>query len=265
MLISRNPAATLELSYVWQKLQPSNLDAVKETDYVIRGGQRNRLRRDKKGNIVFLPTPRHDVAETKRGRAGTTERVASATMIARVLSAAERQPQAKADFLRFLYDVECAGSVRMRIHEMGKARMMGMIPASNVKKRERAIELVWPLLLHFSQLLRCGIERYSEAELCKFMGFVNTRDASYAKEYRRIVGDFLLQLQDLEQVAMKPVVDVVRAIFQEPERQRPKHYSGPSVANDEPPTPPAEVPPTVPIRLPAHKSILPLKRAIASI
>ena len=261
MIITRNPAATLELCFVVEKLQPENLGAVKESDYVVRGGQRNRIKWDKEGRIVFVPPERHDVKETKPSRAGTTNRVANKTLIGQVVAAAENQPQGRADWLRFLYDPECPASVTRRVREMARARMMSLIPEKHEKKRERAKELVDPLLLHFSQMLRCGIERYSESDLCKYMGFVNVRDASYAKEYRRIVGAFLLQLQDLEVAAMRPVVNVLHEIFQEPGiEEAPRHYSGPSAANEE------EEAGQQLLRRPSHPSVLSInKNKLASI
>lgn len=265
MIITRNPAATLELCYVVDKLQPANLDAVKESDYVVKGGQRNRIRWDEEGRIVFVPPERHDVKDSKPARAGTTNRVVTKTMIGRVIAAAENQTGVKPEYqrelraalLRFLYDPECPIEKAKMVREFGRLRMLSLIPHTQVKKRERALELVDPLLLHFSQLLRAGIERYSESDLCKYMGFVNTRDASYAKEYRRIVGCFLLQLQDLENLAMRPVVDVVNDMFAKPDedyRGMPivRFYSGPSVANEE------DQPPLKAI--PNHGAVLSLRK-----
>ena len=217
MLISRNPAATLELSYAWQKLQPSNIDAVKETDYVVRGGQRNRLTRDKKGNILTIPTPRHDVPETKRSRASTTERVFTGTLVGRVLAAASNQPEALANLLRFLYDPECPMGVLREVEHWASIRMQMILP-KNVQqaRRDRAALLVWPLLLDFSQRLRGGMDRYTEAQLCQHMGFVNKQDAHYDRDYKRLVGDFMLQMQDAENQAMAPVCKVVELLFREP-------------------------------------------------
>lgn len=242
MIITRNPAATLELCYVADKLQPASLDAVKENEYVVKGGQRNRIRWDDEGKIVFVPPERHDVKESKPSRAGTTSRVATKTMVGLVIAAAENQDKAprgqrdlRAAFLRFLYDPECPPEKTKIVREFSRNRMTALIPHTQTKKRARAMELVDPLLLHFSQMLRNGMERYSESDLCKYMGFVNTRDASYAKEYRRIVGSFLLQLQDLEVLSMRPVVDVINDMFAEPAEKMPvvRYYSGPSAANDE--------------------------------
>lgn len=238
MIITKNPAATLELCYVVDKLQPSNLDAVKETDYIVKGGQRNRIRWDRDGRIVFVPPERHDVKESKPSRAGTTNRVATKTMIGRVIAAAENQDKAprgqrelRAALLRFLYDPECPPEKTRAVREFGRNRMLALIPHTQAKKRLRALELVDPLLLHFSQMLRTGIERYSEADLCKYMGFVNIRDANYVRDYRRIVGTFLLQLQDLEGLAMRPVVDVINDMFAEPQKALPvvRLYSGPAI------------------------------------
>lgn len=238
MIITKNPAATLELCYVVDKLQPSNLDAVKETDYIVKGGQRNRIRWDRDGRIVFVPPERHDVKESKPSRAGTTNRVATKTMIGRVIAAAENQDKAprgqrelRAALLRFLYDPECPQEKTKIVREFWQHRMRSLIPHTQTKKRARAAELVDPLLLHFSQLLRAGIERYSEADLCKYMGFVNIRDANYVRDYRRIVGTFLLQLQDLEGLAMRPVVDVINDMFAEPQKALPvvRLYSGPAI------------------------------------
>lgn len=238
MIITRNPAATLELCYVVDKLQPSNLDAVKETDYIVKGGQRNRIRWDSDGKIVFVPPERHDVKESKPSRAGTTNRVATKTMIGRVIAAAENQDKAprgqrelRAALLRFLYDPECPPEKTRIVRELGRNRMLALIPHTQAKKRQRALELVDPLLLHFSQMLRAGMERYSEADLCKYMGFVNIRDANYVRDYRRTVGTFLLQLQDLEGLAMRPVVDVIKDMFAEPRQALPvvRLYSGPAI------------------------------------
>ncbi len=238
MIITKNPAATLELCYVVDKLQPSNLDAVKETDYIVKGGQRNRIRWDRDGRIVFVPPERHDVKESKPSRAGTTNRVATKTMIGRVIAAAENQDKAprgqrelRAALLRFLYDPECPPEKTKIVREFWQHRMRSLIPHTQTKKRARAAELVDPLLLHFSQMLRTGIERYSEADLCKYMGFVNIRDANYVRDYRRIVGTFLLQLQDLEGLAMRPVVDVIKDMFAEPQKALPvvRLYSGPAI------------------------------------
>lgn len=239
MIITKNPAATLELCYVVDKLQPSNLDAVKETDYIVKGGQRNRIRWDRDGRIVFVPPERHDVKESKPSRAGTTNRVATKTMIGRVIAAAENQTGVKppymrelrASFLRFLYDPECPPEKTKIVREFWQHRMRSLIPHTQTKKRARAAELVDPLLLHFSQLLRTGIERYSESDLCKYMGFVNIRDANYVRDYRRTVGTFLLQLQDLEGLAMRPVVDVIKDMFAEPRQALPvvRLYSGPAI------------------------------------
>lgn len=267
MIISRNPAATLELCYVVDKLQPANLDAVKETDYVVKGGQRNRIRWDDEGRIVFVPLERHDVKDSKPARAGTTNRVATKTMIGRVIAAAENQTGVKppymrelrASFLRFLYDPECPPEKTKIVREFWQHRMRSLIPHTQTKKRARAAELVDPLLLHFSQLLRTGIERYSEPDICKYMGFVNTRDASYAKEYRRIVGSLLLQMQDLENLAMRPVVDVINDMFAEPAKPMPiiRFYSGPAADAEED---------RAPALLPRHSTVLSLrKKDLASI
>jgi hypothetical protein len=266
MIITKNPAATLELCYVVDKLQPSNLDAVKETDYIVKGGQRNRIHWDRDGRIVFVPPERHDVKESKPSRAGTTNRVATKTMIGRVIAAAENQDKAprgqrelRAALLRFLYDPECPPEKTKIVREFWQHRMRSLIPHTQTKKRARAAELVDPLLLHFSQLLRTGIERYSESDLCKYMGFVNTRDASYAKEYRRIVGSLLLQMQDLENLAMRPVVDVINDMFAEPAKPMPiiRFYSGPAADAEED---------RAPALLPRHSTVLSLrKKDLASI
>jgi hypothetical protein len=91
------------------------------------------------------------------------------------------------------------------------------------------------------------------------MGFVNTRDASYAKEYRRIVGAMLLQMQDLENLAMRPVVDVINDMFAEPAKPMPiiRFYSGPAADAEED---------RAPALLPRHSTVLSLrKKDLASI
>lgn len=218
MLISRNPAVTLELCYVWQKLQPSNIDPVKETEYVVRGGHNHRITRDKKGNIINLPTPRHDVTETKRGRASTTNRTADGAMIGRVLAAASNQAPACANLLQFLYDPECPPTTFLAVESWAKVQMEVMFDEKlhGSRRAINASALVWPLLLDFSQRIRCGMDRYTEAQLCQYMGFVNTRDANYARDYRHLVGDFMLQLQDAQVLALDPVCRVIDRMFWEP-------------------------------------------------
>lgn len=252
MLISRNPAVTLELCFAWQKLRHSDIDPAKPSDYVPRGGARYRLTRDKEGNLLTIPTPRHDVTESKRGRASTTNRVATGIMIGRVLAAATNQPPALANFLRFMYDPECPLSVLRAVETFAQMKMRMLVPErAQQVRRERCAALVWPLLLDFSQRVRTGLERYTEAQLCQYMGFVNKRDANYDRDYKRLVGDFMLQLQDTEALAIAPVCKVVDLFFRD----------GPAVRQMPALTPAAE--PVQPERriVVKHGTTLSLKRA----
>jgi hypothetical protein len=120
---------------------------------------------------------------------------------------------------------------------------MQMILPKNVQqaRRDRAELLVWPLLLDFSQRLRGGIDRYTEVHLCQYLGFVNKQDAHYVRDYKRLVGDFMLQLQDAENQAMAPVCKVVDLLFREPPpKLRP--IQPPQVEVAPPPPPPPAKP-----------------------
>lgn len=221
-IISRNPAVTLELCFAWQKLRHSEIDPSKPSDYVKKPGNRHRITRDKLGNIVNLPVPRHDVIETKRGRMATTNRVVTGHMVGRVLAAALNQPPALANFLQFMYDPECPRAVVRNVEEFAKMKMKMLVPAkAQQAKRDRCQALVRPLMLEFSQRVRTGLDRYTEAQLCQYMGFANKQDAHYDRDYKRLVGDFMLQLQDAETQAMAPVCDLIDKIFRDPHASRP--------------------------------------------
>jgi hypothetical protein len=217
MIITRNPAQTLELCYVAQKLRPSNIDEPK-TDYKPSMGERWAITYDAdKQRIVSIPPQRHDTTETKRSRATTTGRVATWIIQGRILAAAEKQIQVRADFLRFLYDPECSPRVRRDVSAWAKERLLLLIPhdEKNAGKRRRVEQgqLHDALLLHFSQMIRGGGERYTETQLANYLGYASMAEANWAKVWRRHCVTFLLQLQDFEGVAMAPVVRVIGHIF----------------------------------------------------
>lgn len=258
MFITRNPGQALELCYVAQKMRAANLDEPK-TDYTPSRGERWAITWDaNKCRIVSIPPQRHDATETKRGRAPTTGRIANWIVQGRILAAAERQAQPKADFLRFLYDPECPAVVRGRVSKWAQQRL-AMIPTTSQKNK---IARIWEtdisdaLLLQFAQMIRGGGERYTETQLSNYAGYASMSEANWARDWRRLAGMFMLQLQDFECVAMRPVVKTLDAIFHdrgtEVARQ---HHDKPEPASD---ATRANRP------APKHGTTLSLRRGIAS-
>lgn len=234
-IISRNPAVTLELCFAWQKLQHRDNDPSKVSEYVKTAGTRHRLTRDKEGNIITIPVPRHDVIETKRGRTSTTNRVVTGSMVGWVLGAALNQKPALSNFLQFVYDPDCTLDAVRHVQAFGIMKMRMLLPPKvQQAKRDRCEGLVPLLLENYSQLVRNGDEKHAPVRLCKAMGFNDTRDANYARDYRRLVSDFMLQLQDTESMALAPVCDLIDKIFRDPHASRPVLPDAPVPAQPKP-------------------------------
>lgn len=209
-----NPGAALELAYVIDKLNPATLDVVGDSNRV-KG--RYYLRRDREGRIY---AHRINVVESKRVQTTTTNRVATRSMFSRVLMAAEgrNQPPAYAYLLRSVYDPDCPAWIADKVYAWAVEYMKTLIPKNARENRQaRALRLVYPLLEQYGSFARSGQEKYTEADLCKAIGFSNVRDASFDRDYRRMVAAFLLGFQEAEQEAIRPVVDVVSEIFEAPE------------------------------------------------
>ncbi len=208
--------------------------------------------------IVYIPPQRHEVKETKRGRSSTTSRVATGYLVGKVLAAAEKQSKPKSNFLRFLYDPECPVEIRGEVSRWGRERMLMLIPAREWGKCKRVQESEFTdaLLLHFSSLLRCGMERYTESDLSRYLGFVNMENANWERDWRRPAGDFLLQMQDFAVVAMRPVVDCINQIFDDPrnDKYKPVHPFE---------KPPEEAPKIECYRAQNHGKTLTLKNGLA--
>lgn len=257
MIITRNPAQTLELCYVSQKLRPSNIDEPK-TDYKPSMGERWAIAWDEdKNKIISVPPQRHDAVETKRSRANTTGRIASRMMQARILAAAENQHEVRANFLRYLYDPECPESIKRAVYVWARARMLLLVPADDARlaskrKMVAGSAIADALLLQFSQMVRGGGERYTETQLCRYLGYASMDEANWAKTWRRLAGTFMLQMQDFEGVAMRPVVRVIDQIFADPVAQAPKPEQAMAPAPEQPPAPKAAAP--------RHGSTLTFKR-----
>lgn len=258
-IITRDPAATLELCYVWQKLQPANLEAVKPSDYVPSRGAMWRIKRGDKGRVILdIPPQRHDVKETKRGRAGTASRIATGAMIGHILHAAENQSKPKAHMLRFLFDPECPVEIRGAMSVWARERMVMLLTARETGKRKRVAEtdIADALLLQFSELIRCGKERYTETQLAQYAGFADMPSANWERDWRSLSTSLMLQMQDFAVVAMRPVVDRIRDIFEDPRNDRhiPMHPFE---------RPPEEAPNTEHYRAPNHGKTLSLKKVLA--
>ena len=224
MIITRNPGQTLELCYVAQKLRPANIDEPK-TDYKPSMGERWSITWDEsKQRILSIPPQRHDATETKRGRAQTTGRVANWIIQGRILAAAENQYPVRANFLRYLYDPECPMPIRNAVYQWARERMLLLVPADDARlaskrKRIAGSAIADALLLQFSQMIRGGGERYTETQLCTYLGYASMAEANWEKTWRKLAAAYLLQLQDFEAVAMRPVVRVIDQIFCDPGAQ----------------------------------------------
>lgn len=261
-IITRDPAETLEYCYTYGKTQPENIDVVPpkaKAGYTPSRGSAWKLKRSKDGKVIVDVHPeRHDVPETKRSRSSTTARIATGYLIGKVLAAAEKQSRPKANFLRFLHDPECPVEIRGEVNRWAKERMLMLIPARKWGKRKRVQETEFTdaLLLHFSSMLRNGLERYSEADLCRYLGFVNMENANWERDWRKVSGDFLLQLQDFTVVAMRPVVDCINGIFDDPRND--KHIPVHPFEK-----PPEEAPKVEHYKTPNHGKTLSLKKVLA--
>lgn len=257
MFITRNPAATLELCYVAQKLKPFGIDAAK-VDYKPSSGARWSITWDKeKEKILAVPPQRHDTKQTKPGRISTTGRIANWVVQGRIVAAAENQSQPKADFLRFLYDPECPAVVRGRVSKWAQKRLCMVFTEKQQTRRDAIMrsDISDALLLQFSQMIRGGGERYTETDLCRYLGYADLASSHWARDWRRPLGAFVLQLQDYETVAMRPVVSVLAAIFDDSNAQKATRYDDTDRR--------AKPAPAASQQAPKHPTTLTLRRGVA--
>jgi len=216
--ISHNPGAAIEQCLTWQYQQHGNLDPVNKTDYTPSTGKRFRVTHDKAtGEIKTIPWVRHETKSTRPGRRSTTDRVADGMAVGEVLAAAFGKHQAPqhALLLRFMYDPDFL--VEKRFQEARRwfrlwvsVEVCQLFPDSvGVVRRRNMVNVIWEILLNFSWYVRMGEPRFSDLYLCQSMGFANKQQAHWDRDYRPLIAMVIGWLQDQENKAVEPVLDVL--------------------------------------------------------
>lgn len=226
MKISRNPGAAIEQCLTWQFQQHGGMDPVKHTDYTPSHGTRYRITHNKEtGEIKAIPWVRHEVKSTKPGRLSTTDRVADGFAVGKVLAAAFNQQPHHVLLLRFLYDPEFITEQRYQearrwFRLWVQVEMCQLFPESvGVVRRRNMINIVWELLLNFSWYVRMGDPRFSDLYLLQLMGFVNKAQAHWDRDYKPLIALVMGWLQEQENYAISPVLDVLDKLYDEPEEK----------------------------------------------
>lgn len=233
MFISRNPGVALELAFTHNKRQHGSQDPTKEIDYTPSHGTRFRITRNKEGAIKSIPWVRHDVKSSKPGRKETTGRVADAMFVGKVLAAALNQAPERVLLLRFIYDPEFMSEQKYRrdrqlIRQWAHAEMCNrMSPSVGVIRRRNMGGVIWEIMLDFSQRVRSGDERYSDLQYCNYLGFANKKVAHWDRDYKDLIGDVLVWLQDLENEAIQPILAVIDHELADDEDEKPERPAKP--------------------------------------
>lgn len=216
MIISRNPGAAIEQCLTWQHRQNTSLDPVNKTDYTPSSGKRYRVIHDKTtGQIKAIPWVRHETKSTRPGRRSTTDRVADGMMVGNVLAAAFNQAPQHVLLLRFLYDPVFLTDKRYQearrwFRLWVSVEVCQLFPDSvGVVRRRNMVNVIWEILLNFSWYVRMGEPRFSDLYLCQSMGFANKQQAHWDRDYRPLIAMVMGWLQDQENKAVEPVLDVL--------------------------------------------------------
>lgn len=218
MRISQNPGVAIEQCLTWQYQQHGGMDPVNHTDYTPSGGKRHRITYDKAtGEIKAIPWVRHETKSTRPGRRPTTGKVATGISVGNVLAAAFGKNQAPqhALLLRFLYDPDFITEKRYQearrwLRLWVNVEACQLFPDSvGVVRRRNMVGIMWELMINFSWWVRMGGPRFHDLYLCQAMGFANKQQAHWDRDYRPLVGMVMQWLQEQENAAVSPVLDVL--------------------------------------------------------
>lgn len=218
MRISHNPGAAIEQCLTWQYQQHGGIDTANGNDYTPSTGKRYRVTHDREtGDIKAIPWVRHDTKSTRVGRRSTTDKVANGIEVGEVLATAfgKSQPPELQLLLRFLYDPDFMTAKHCqdarRIFRLWVAtEICKLFPERvGVVRRRNMVTIIWELLTNFSWYVRMGEARYSPLYLCQTMGFANTKQANWIRDYMPLVGMVMEWLQEQENKAVGPVLDVL--------------------------------------------------------